>query len=316
MTPTTAVGQPVRRRPDVPTRPVSSARKHPLREYGLFALMVAPNLVVIAVFAYWPILYNAYLSLTDWNMIAVRPTFVGLANYARTLTDPAFHQTLWVTVAFTGLVVAGSLVIGLALAVLLNLPLAGRGFVRTLSFAPHVLSGAAVATLWLFIFDPGYGLVRALLDPLGITAPDLVNSSDGALFALVIVYLWKNVGFAALIYLTGMQSLPRELDEAAVLDGAGAWVRFRRVTLPQLRPITFFLLITTVIGTFQAFDVIAVMTEGGPGDATTTLSWAIYSEGFEAFDAGRAATLSIIMFVLLLIVTAVQARIMERRMHV
>jgi sn-glycerol 3-phosphate transport system permease protein len=247
----TAVGQPVRSRPDVPVQPAPSARPRPLREYGLFALMVAPNRIVIAVFAYWPIVYNAYLSLTDWNMIAVRPTFVGPANYARTLTDPAFHQTLWVTVAFTGLIVAGSLVIGLALAVLLNQPLAGRGIVRTLSFAPHVLSGAAVATLWLFIFDPGYGLVRALLDPLGITAPDLVNSSDGALVGLVIVYLWKNVGFAGLIYLTGMQSLPRELDEAAVLDGAGSWTRFRRVTLPQLRPITFFLLITTVIGTFQ-----------------------------------------------------------------
>lgn len=310
----TAVGQPVRPRREAPAR-AARERRAPVREYGLFVLMVAPNLIVIAVFAYWPILYNAYLSLTEWNMIAVRPEFVGLANYARTLTDPAFHQTLWVTVAFTGLVVAGSLVIGLALAVLLDQPLAGRGLVRTLSFAPHVLSGAAVATLWLFVFDPGYGLVRALLDPLGITAPDLVNSSDGALFGLVLVYLWKNVGFAALIYLTGMQGLPRELDEAAVLDGAGPWARFRRVTLPQLRPITFFLLITTVIGTFQAFDVIAVMTGGGPGDATTTLSWAIYSEGFEAFDAGRAATLSIIMFVLLLVVTAVQARIMERRVH-
>jgi sn-glycerol 3-phosphate transport system permease protein len=311
----TAVGESVRAHPDAPVRPAASARPRPLREYGLFALMVAPNLIVIAVFAYWPIVYNAYLSLTDWNMIAVRPTFVGLANYVQTFTDPAFHQTLWITVAFTGLIVAGSLAIGLALAVLLDQPLAGRRLVRTLSFAPHVLSGAAVATLWLFIFDPGYGLVRALLGPLGITAPDLVNSSDGALFGLVIVYLWKNAGFAGLIYLTGMQSLPRELDEAAVLDGAGSWTRFRRVTLPQLRPITFFLLITTVIGTFQAFDVIAVMTGGGPGDATTTLSWAIYSEGFEAFDAGRAATLSIIMFVLLLIVTAVQARIMERRMH-
>ncbi|GAA5135213.1 carbohydrate ABC transporter permease [Pseudonocardia adelaidensis] len=312
----TAVGESVRALPDASARPTPSAPPRPLREYGLFALMVAPNLIVIAVFAYWPILYNAYLSLTEWNMIAVRPTFVGLANYARTLTDPAFHQTLWTTAVFTGLIVAGSVVIGLALAVLLNLPLAGRGFVRTLSFAPHVLSGAAVATLWLFIFDPGYGLVRVLLDPLGITAPNLVNDSDGALLALVIVYLWKNIGFAGLIYLTGMQGLPRELDEAALIDGAGAWTRFRRVTLPQLRPITFFLLITTVIGTFQAFDVIAVMTSGGPGDATTTLSWAIYSEGFEAFDAGRAATISIIMFVILLIVTAVQVRIMERRVHV
>ena len=314
----TAVGQPVRSRPDSPAQVggIVRRRRGPLREYGLFALMVAPNLIVIAVFAYWPILYNAYLSLTDWNMIAARPTFVGLTNYVITLTDPAFHKTLWVTVAFTGLIVAGSLVIGLALALLFDLPLRGRGLVRTLSFAPHILSGAAVATLWLFIFDPGYGLMRAVIEPLGADPPDWMNSSDWALPGLVIVYLWKNVGFAALIYLTGMQSLPKELDEAAVLDGAGAWTRFWRVSLPQLRPITFFLLITTVIGTFQAFDVIAVMTSGGPGDATTTLSWAIFNEGFQAFNAGRAATLSIIMFVVLLIVTAVQARVMERRVHV
>ena len=276
------------------------------REYWLFAALVAPNLLVIAVFAYWPILYNAFLSLTDWNMIAARPAFVGLANYSRTLTDPAFHRTLWITIVFTGLIVAGSLVIGLALAFLFNLPLKGRGAVRTIAFAPHVLSGAAVATIWLFIFDPGYGLLRG---------PDWMNNSDWALPGLVIVYLWKNAGFAALIYLAGLQGLPKELDEAAVMDGANTWRRFHAIKLPLLAPITFFLLITTVIGTFQAFDVIAVMTGGGPGDATTTLSWSIYNEGFQAFNAGRAATLSIIMFVILLVVTTVQARVMEKRVH-
>jgi sn-glycerol 3-phosphate transport system permease protein len=211
--------------------------------------------------------------------------------------------------------VAGSLVIGLALALLFNLPLKGRSVVRTISFAPHILSGAAVATIWLFIFDPGYGLMRALIEPFGAEPPDWMNNSDWALPGLVIVYLWKNVGFTALIYLAGLQGLPKELDEAAAIDGAGTWTRFRAIKLPLLAPITFFLLITTVIGTFQAFDVIAVMTGGGPGDATTTLSWSIYNEGFQAFNAGRAATLSIIMFVILLIVTTVQARVMERRVH-
>ncbi|WP_405062640.1 sugar ABC transporter permease [Kribbella sp. NBC_01505] len=295
--------------PENPVGPRSRRR----REYWLFAALVAPNLLVIAVFAYWPILYNAFLSLTDWNMIAARPAFVGLANYGRTLTDPAFHRTLWITVLFTGLIVAGSLVIGLALAFLFNLPLRGRGAVRTIAFAPHVLSGAAVATIWLFIFDPGYGLMRALA--FGAEPPDWMNNSDWALPGLVIVYLWKNAGFAALIYLAGLQGLPKELDEAAVMDGASIWRRFRAIKLPLLAPITFFLLITTVIGTFQAFDVIAVMTGGGPGDATTTLSWSIYNEGFQAFNAGRAATLSIIMFVILLVVTTVQARVMERRVH-
>jgi sn-glycerol 3-phosphate transport system permease protein len=313
----TALDLPVRTHPDERQKVASGnpQRRRLRKEYGLFALLVTPNLLVIAVFAYWPIVYNAYLSLTDWNMIAARPKFVGLRNYVNTLTDPAFHQTLWITIVFTGLISAGSLIIGLALAVLFNLPLKGRGLVRTISFAPHILSGAAVATIWLFIFDPGYGLLRAVIEPLGAEPPDWMNSSDWALPGLVIVYLWKNVGFAALIYLAGMQGLPKELDEAAAIDGAGAWTRFRRIKLPLLAPITFFLLITTVIGTFQAFDVIAVMTGGGPGDATTTLSWSIYNEGFQAFNAGRAATLSIIMFVILLIVTAVQARVMERRVH-
>jgi multiple sugar transport system permease protein/sn-glycerol 3-phosphate transport system permease protein len=305
----TALDLPVRTHPDerrLTDDGGKQQRRRRRREYGLFALLVAPNLLVIAVFAYWPIIYNAFLSLTDWNMIAARPTFVGLANYGRTLTDPAFHKTLWITVVFTGFIVAGSLVVGLALAFLFNLPIA---------FAPHILSGAAVATIWLFIFDPGYGLMRALIDPFGAEPPDWMNNSDWALPGLIIVYLWKNIGFAALIYLAGLQGLPKELDEAAAIDGAGTWTRFRSIKLPLLAPISFFLLITTVIGTFQAFDVIAVMTGGGPGDATTTLSWSIYNEGFQAFNAGRAATLSIIMFVILLVVTTVQARVMERRVH-
>lgn len=313
----TVTDLPARAHPDERTIAVGNdqQKRRRRREYGLFALLVAPNLLVIAVFAYWPIIYNAFLSLTDWNMIAARPKFVGLVNYGRTLTDPAFHKTLWVTVVFTGLIVVGSLVIGLALAFLFNLPLKGRGAVRTIAFAPHILSGAAVATIWAFIFDPGYGLMRALIEPFGAEPPDWMNNSDWALPGLVIVYLWKNVGFAALIYLAGLQGLPKELDEAAAIDGASTWTRFRSIKLPLLAPITFFLLITTVIGTFQAFDVIAVMTGGGPGDATTTLSWSIYNEGFQAFNAGRAATLSIIMFVILLLVTTVQARVMERRVH-
>jgi multiple sugar transport system permease protein/sn-glycerol 3-phosphate transport system permease protein len=313
----TTLDLPARTHPDE-RKPVAASnekRSRRRREYGLFALLVAPNLLVIAVFAYWPIIYNAFLSLTDWNMIAARPKFVGLANYAHVLTDPAFHKTLWITIVFTCLIVIGSLVIGLAMALLFNLPLKGRGVVRTISFAPHILSGAAVATIWLFIFDPSYGLMRALIEPFGAEPPDWMNSSDWALPGLVIVYLWKDAGFVALIYLAGLQGLPKELDEAAAIDGASTWTRFWAIKLPLLAPITFFLLITTVIGTFQAFDVIAVMTGGGPGDATTTLSWSIYNEGFQAFNAGRAATLSMVMFVILLIVTTVQARVMERRVH-
>ncbi|PSK99313.1 carbohydrate ABC transporter membrane protein 1 (CUT1 family) [Murinocardiopsis flavida] len=295
--------------------PAGTPRRRIRREYLLFLAFIAPNFLVIAVFAYWPVLYNLFLSFTDWNLIAAAPGYAGIGNYTATLTDPAFHQVLLTTVVFTGVVVAGSIVLGLALALLFDQPLKGRGLVRTAAFAPHILSGAAVATIWLFIFDPGYGLMRALLQPMGVTSPDWMTDSTWALPGVIIVYLWKNIGFAALIYLAGLQSLPKDLYEAAAIDGAGPWTLLRRITLPLLTPITFFLLITTIIGTFQAFDIIAVMTAGGPAGSTTILSWQIYDEGFRAFDAGRAATTSIIMFVVLLLMTGLQTRYLEKRVH-
>lgn len=285
------------------------------RGYLLFLAFIAPNFVFLLVFTYWPVLYNAYLSLTYWNLVAPVKDFVGLENYRDLLTDPGFGNTLVITVLFVAGIVIGSLVLGLAVALLLNQRLRGRGFVRTMAFAPHVLTGAAVGTLWLFIFDPNYGLLRPLFDVVGLTSPQWVRDSDWALPALVIVYLWKSTGFVATIYLAGLQSMPRDLYEAASLDGAGAWNLFRRVTLPLLSPVTFFLTVVMVILSFQAFDVLAVMTGGGPGTATTTLSWFIYDQGFRAYDVGYSSAAAMIMFVLLVAFTALQARYVERRVH-
>ncbi|MEU0805038.1 sugar ABC transporter permease [Streptomyces sp. NPDC005970] len=285
------------------------------RDYLLFAAFAAPNFLFLLLFAYWPVVYNAYLSLTDWDMISPAKDFVGLGNYADLLTDPDFRATLWITVFFVVGIVAGGIVLGLATALLLNQKLRGRNVVRTLTFAPYVLSGAAVGTLWLFVFDPNYGLIRPLMDPLGLTAPAMMTDSKWALTGLILVYLWKNTGFVAVVYLAGLQGLPREVYEAAALDGAGPWTRLRRITLPLLSPVTFFLLVTCTISTFQAFDVLAMMTSGGPGTSTSTLSWFIYDQGFRAFDAGRAAAGAMIMFAVLLLITAGQARYLERKVH-
>lgn len=285
------------------------------RDHLLFVAFVLPNFFFVLVFAYWPVLYNGYLSLTSWNMLAPVKQFVGLSNYTGLFGDPDFRSDLWTTVVFAVGVVAGSMVLGLAASLLLNRRLVGRDVVRTAAFAPHILSGAAVGTIWLFIFDPNYGLMRAVLAPIGITSPAWMTSSTWALPGLIIVYLWKNAGFVATVYLAGLANVPRDLYESAALDGAGPVTTFRRITLPMLSPITFFLLITTTIGTFQAFDVIAVMTGGGPGGATTTLSWFIYQQAFKAFDAGHAAAAAMIMFLLLVAITALQARYLERRVH-
>lgn len=297
-----------------PARPRRRKPRHH-REQLLFIALVAPNLLLIAVFSYWPVIYNFYLSLTQWDLIAPTPIYIGFRNYADLFHDPEFGAVMRNSVEFTGAVVVGSMLFGLAIAVLFNQRLRGRGVVRTLAFAPHIVSGAAVATLWLFIFDPNYGLSRSLLQPLGISPPSWTTSEQWALPGLIIVYLWKGIGFTAIVYLAGLQSMPTEIYEAARIDGAGRWTLFRRITFPLLSPVTFFLLVTSIIGTFQAYDLTAVMTNGGPGTATTTLSWYIYQQAFKAQDIGHASAAAVILFLILVAVTTFQVGYIERRVH-
>lgn len=292
-------------------------RRRPVRvkEYLTFLAFVLPNFVLLGVFSFWPVVYNAYLSLTDWNMLSPVKEFVGLDNYVAMFTGGEFGDVLLHTVYFMGVVVVGSLALGLAVAVLLNQRLRGRGVVRTMVFAPHVLSGAAVGVTWIFIFDPNYGLSRVFFEAVGRHSPSWLTDSSWALPAVMIVYLWKSVGFAAIVYLAGLQGMPKDLYESAALDGAKGWTLFRRVTLPLLSPVTYFLTITTIISSFQAFDVIAAMTGGGPGDATTILSWYVYDKGFEDFQAGPAGAGAVVMFLILLAVTLFQTRYVERKVH-
>ena len=290
-------------------------RKRNRREYGLFALLILPNITLVLTFEYWPVLYNAWLSLTRWNMISGSPVFVGLQNYISLFTSPGFHTVLLNTLVFGGAVVIGSVTIGLALAVLINQKLRLRGIVRTAAFAPYVISGAAVATLWLFIFDPNYGLSRVIFSLFGASSPNWTTDADWAMPALIIAYLWKGSGFVAIVYLAGLQGLPEEYEEAARIDGAGRWTIFRRITLPLLSPVTFFVMVITIIGTFQAYDLIAVMTNGGPGLATTTLSWFVYERAFKGGDAGGAAAAAVLLFFILLALTAVQNFYSQRKVH-
>lgn len=277
-----------------------------LREYGLFLLFALPNIVIIAVFGLWPALMNLILSFTRWNFIAPTPRFVGLDNYVWVFTSPDFGRVAAITVIFAVVVVAVNMVLGLLLALLLNQKLRGRAVVRTLAFAPYVLSGAAVATIWLFLLDPNYGLMRVVFDLFGMTGTNWVTNSSLALPALIIVHIWKGVGFCAIVYLAALQSLPSDLYEAAEIDGAGPLSRFWYLTIPLLSRTTVFLFTIETINVTQAFDVIAVMTGGGPGGATTVLSWFIYQQGFQTFNVGRATAGAMILFIVLLGVFAIQ----------
>ena len=201
------------------------------------------------------------------------------------------------------------------LAALFSKKLPGTSVVTGIVFTPHVVSGAAIAVVWLFIFDPNYGLARVAFNLLGAESPSWTTDANWALPALLIVSIWKGVGFVSIVYLAGIQGLPTDVLEAAKLDGASSFQTFTRVILPLLSPTTFFLVITQTIGAFQAFDLIAVMTNGGPASATTTLSWFIYEQAFVRSNVGLSAAAGTVMFVLLMLITVLQFRFVEKKVH-
>jgi multiple sugar transport system permease protein/sn-glycerol 3-phosphate transport system permease protein len=283
------------------------------RERLTFAAFVAPNLLLLAVFTYWPLLQNLYLSFVDWDMISPDKLWVGLDNWRLVLTDPKFWRIALNTVVFAAGTVGATLCLGLGAALLLNEGLRGRAGARTVLFSPVVLPGSAIALVWIYMFDPNWGLIRTLLRVVGVTSPAWLTDPAWALPAVIIVAVWKGLGYSTVIFLAGLQGIPRELYEAARVDGAGAWGRFWAVTLPGLGPVSFFLLVTSLLAAFQAFDVIRVMTNGGPVIATTTLVFALYQEGFTAFHAGRAAVYALVLFGAMLALTAAQLRYAERR---
>jgi sn-glycerol 3-phosphate transport system permease protein len=257
---------------------------------------------------------NFQFSFFDWNLSSPTSTFVGFENYREWAARDDTWQIVGNTVVFTVAAVVGSLVLGLILALLLDRKLRGRNFVRSAVFAPYVISGAAIGIAFQFVFDPNFGLVQDLMRRFGLGAvPDFYQDPKWAMVMITVTYLWKNLGYTFVIYLAALQGVRKELMEAAEIDQAGRWTTFRKVLLPQLRPTTFFLSITVLLNSLQVFDIINVMTRGGPlATGTTTMVYQVYEETFRNFRAGYGATVATILFLVLLIVTLVQVRIMDR----
>ena len=294
------------------TRRISVAER---QEWLLFLLLVGPNFVLFALFTYWPLLYNTYLSFVRWDMLAPVKIWVGLGNYRQLFTSADFGRMLLNTLVFTFGSVAAICILGLLIALLLNQPLRGRNAVRSIVFSPVMLSGVAIGLVWIYIFDPRYGLLDVFIRAVGLRSPNWLLDPVWAMLAVLIVHTWKNLGYAVVIYLAGLQAIGRELYEAAVVDGANGWARFRHITLPGLSPIIFFLILTTILAGFQSFDIIKTMTGGGPVDATTTLIFYLYQEGFVAFNAGRAGVSAVVLFGAMVIFTWIQMRYAERNVN-
>jgi sn-glycerol 3-phosphate transport system permease protein len=280
-----------------------------------FLLLAGPNVALLLVFVYRPLIQSFYLSTLQWNLGSPVARNIGLGNYAELFTSRNFTQVVTTTVVFTVATVGGAMLLGLGLAVLLNQKLRGRGFARTVAFAPYVLSGFAVGILWLFIFDPRYGLMREVLSWVGASSPQWYTQRPWPLVMVIIVYLWKNLGYVALIYLAGLQSVPQDLKDAAALDGASSFRTLRSIILPLLTPTSFFLLVTMMLASLQSFDIIKAMTQGGPLGSTTTLMYSVYQESFVNGRAGYASAVATVLFLVLLAVTAVQMRFVQRKVH-
>jgi ABC-type sugar transport system permease subunit len=285
------------------------------RDWLTFLAFVGPNLSLFAIFTYYPMVQNSVLALSDYNLITRSGSFVGLRNFETVFGSSQFGKIIVNTFVFTTVSVVLLIVLGLLIALLLNQNLRGRNAARSILFSPTILAGAAIAIVWIYIFDPRFGFIYTILKPLGIPAPKWLTDPAWAMPAIIIVYVWKNLGYATVIFIAGLQAIPRELYEAARVDGARAWERFWYVTLPGLSPVVFFLTVTTILSSFQAFDIINVMTEGGPVNATNTLIFHLYELFFQASSPSRAAVVANLLFVLMLIVTALQVRYLERRVN-
>jgi multiple sugar transport system permease protein len=257
------------------------------------------------------VIYSFAMSFTRWEAVFVG--WVGFANYQHIFASPLFWQVLSNTFYYTLGFVPLSMLAGLLLALLVNQKLRGMAFYRLVYFAPVVTSTVAVALVFSWLYDPQYGLIDYLLWTIfHIQGPQWLDSTTWAMPAMILLGVWKSMGFNMVIFLAGLQDIPEELYEAARIDGAGLLSQIRHVTLPLLSPTTFFVLIISIIVSFQVFDQTYVLTQGGPADSTLTLSYFIYEMGFEWFHMGYAAALSYILFVIILVVTLVQWRLQGR----
>ena len=287
------------------------------RSWGTFLLLAGPNVVLLILFVYKPLVQNVQYSLLHWNLGSDTATFVGLQNYVRWFTDPQTPRVVATTVVFAVVTVGGCMALGLALARLLDRRLRGRTLVRAVVFAPYVLSGVAVGMCWLFVFDPQYGLVSGLLRLAGVSSPNWYNDPGWALAMVCVVYLWKYVGYVAIVYLAALQSVPGDILEAAQIDGASSRRTFWSIVFPLLSPTTFFLAVTVFIESNSggSFDIIRAMTQGGPLEGTTTMVYEVYREGFVNGSAGYASAIATLLFLALLVVTVTQMVFAERKVH-
>jgi multiple sugar transport system permease protein len=277
---------------------------------GIVCLL--PSIAVVAVFTLYPIGFSLYLSFHKWAILSPAKPYVGLQNYIELFTSKEFWHVLGNTVLYTLGVVPIGACVSLGLAVLLNRKLVASGFFKTTFFLPALTSTIAVSIVWLWLYDANNGFLNYLLRLVGLKPVPWLISSKTALLSIIIMMIWKNAGYHMIMFLAGLQGIPDTYYEAAQIDGANGWQKFRYITWPMIKPVLAFVLVTNTIFTFQSFEQIYTMTGGGPSQSTDVVVYYLYQRAFEFQEMGYASAISWVIFAILLILTIVQLRLARK----
>jgi multiple sugar transport system permease protein len=272
--------------------------------------MVAPAVILLTWWIGVPVIASVALAFTDYDVLAGTIRWVGLANFVEIFTDDVWNTSIWHTVVYTFFTVPVAMAIAVVIAVMLNARLRARAWYRAAYFLPHITATVAIALVWMWMFEPNIGLFNGILDLFGVRGPAWLSNPDWAMPAVIVVSIWKGIGLKLLIYLAALQGIPHEYYEAAEVDGASRLRRFFSITLPLLRPATFFVFVVSMIDAFQVFDQVYVLTpDGGPANATTVMTFEIYRTAFSEFRISTACAQSLVLFAFLLVLTVISRRL-------
>jgi ABC-type sugar transport system permease subunit len=284
-------------------------------DLGSALLFLSPTLIIFSAFILFPVFFSFYLSFQKWNMFSGDSTFVGLDNYIRMFQSEDFWMVLKNTAFYTFGTIPLNMALSLWVAYILNKKIIGKKFLRTAFFAPVIISPVAAAVIWRWLYDPNFGLINYGIGFLGFDPVNWLNDPTAAMFALIIMGVWKTFGINMVLFSAGLQGIPETYYEAADLDGASKWDKFWNITVPLLSPTTFFIMIMSMISSFQVFDIVYVLTSGGPLGSTKVLVFYVYEYAFKFFEMGYASAISYFLFAVLFILTMAQVRYMKNRVY-
>jgi multiple sugar transport system permease protein len=267
---------------------------------------VTPGTAIILLFGAAPIVWSLVMSFQKSSLLGSSSPFVGLANYRRMVHDPVVAQAIQHTLIYSALFVPGSMLVGLFLAVAMNRKIRGITIYRTAAYATMAISTISEAIVFIWLFDPSYGIVNYAFSKVGLPQQQFLNSPSEALYVIVVMTIWGWTGFSVVVYLAALQGVPQTLLEAASIDGAGPWHSFRKITLPLLSPASLFLAVWLTINALQLFDEVYLSTQGGPLNATTVLVYYLYEQAFQQFNFGYASAIAYFLFLVTIVITVLQ----------